>query len=50
MTVFAHAGHWAAQIAYLLPLVVLIVLLVVGKVRERRERAHVQMDANDRKD
>jgi hypothetical protein len=38
MTTFAHAGHWLAQIAYLLPLVLLVALLVVGKVRERRER------------
>ena len=34
----AHAGHWLAQVAYLLPLVLLVVLLVVGKLRERRER------------
>lgn len=34
----AHAGHWLAQIAYLLPLVLLVVLLVVGKLRERRAR------------
>jgi uncharacterized membrane protein YtjA (UPF0391 family) len=36
--VVAHAGHWLAQIAYLLPLVLLVALLVIGKVRERRER------------
>jgi hypothetical protein len=35
---FAHAGHWLAQIAYLLPLIVLIGMLVAGKLRERRER------------
>jgi uncharacterized membrane protein YtjA (UPF0391 family) len=34
----AHAGHWLAQAAYLLPLVVLVVMLVVSKLRERRER------------
>ena len=34
----AHAGHWLAQVAYLLPLVLLVVMLVVGKLRERRER------------
>jgi hypothetical protein len=34
----AHAGHWLAQIAYLLPLIVLIGMLVAGKLRERRER------------
>jgi uncharacterized membrane protein YtjA (UPF0391 family) len=35
---FAHAGHWLAQVAYLLPLVLLVVMLVAGKLRERRER------------
>ncbi len=35
---FAHAGHWLAQVAYLLPLVLLIAMLVIGKLRERRER------------
>ena len=35
---FAHAGHWLAQVAYLLPLVLLVVLLVVGK-RARAPRA-----------
>ena len=38
MTTFAHAGHWLAQIAYLLPLVLLVALLVAGKLRERKER------------
>ena len=35
---FAHAGHWLAQIAYLLPLVLLVVMLAAGKLRERRGR------------
>jgi uncharacterized membrane protein YtjA (UPF0391 family) len=39
---FAHAGHWLAQIAYLLPLVVLIVMLVIGRMRERRARRDSQ--------
>jgi uncharacterized membrane protein YtjA (UPF0391 family) len=38
MAVFAHAGHWLAQIAYLAPLVLLVVMIVVGRVRERRAR------------
>jgi hypothetical protein len=38
MTLFAHAGHWLAQIAYLAPLVLLVALLVVGRLRERRDR------------
>jgi uncharacterized membrane protein YtjA (UPF0391 family) len=40
--VLAHAGHWLAQIAYLLPLVVLVVVLVAGPVRERRARRGAQ--------
>jgi uncharacterized membrane protein YtjA (UPF0391 family) len=39
---FAHACHWLAQVAYLLPLVVLVVMLVVGRVRERRGRRDAQ--------
>jgi uncharacterized membrane protein YtjA (UPF0391 family) len=39
---FAHAGHWLAQVAYLLPLVVLVVVLVAGRVRERRARRAAQ--------
>jgi hypothetical protein len=34
----AHAGHWLAQIAYLLPLLVLIGMLIAGKLRDWRER------------
>jgi uncharacterized membrane protein YtjA (UPF0391 family) len=39
---FAHAGHWLAQIAYLLPLVVLVVMLLVSRLRERRARRDPQ--------
>jgi uncharacterized membrane protein YtjA (UPF0391 family) len=38
MTLFAHAGHWLAQIAYLAPLVLLVALLIAGRLRERRDR------------
>jgi len=37
--VFAHAGHWLAQLAYLLPLIVLIGALLYGRLQERRKRA-----------
>jgi len=40
MVPFAHAGHWLAQIAYLLPLILLIGALVWGKVKERRARSN----------
>jgi hypothetical protein len=42
---FAHAGHWLAQVAYLVPLAVLIGMILIGKRRERRERR-----ANERRD
>jgi hypothetical protein len=38
MIVFAHAGHWLAQLAYLAPLILLVGLLVAGRLRDRRER------------
>lgn len=38
MIVFAHAGHWLVQAAYLAPLVLLVAILVVNQVRERRAR------------
>lgn len=38
MIVFAHAGHWLVQVAYLAPLVVLVWILIANQLRERRER------------
>ena len=35
MVVFAHAGHWLAQLAYLLPLILLVGAFVWGKLRDR---------------
>jgi hypothetical protein len=35
--VFAHAGHWAVDALYLLPVVVLVVVAFNGRRRERRE-------------
>jgi cytochrome c oxidase assembly factor CtaG len=40
MTLLAHAGHWLAQVAYALPIVLVIIALVVSKLRERRARAN----------
>jgi uncharacterized membrane protein YtjA (UPF0391 family) len=33
MTVLAHAGHWAAQLLYLAPVVAMVVAIVWAKVR-----------------
>ena len=35
-TVFAHAGHWAASVAYMIPVFALAVGLGYTTVRERR--------------
>jgi hypothetical protein len=35
---FAHAGHWLAQLAYLVPLAVLVAMILIGKRRERHAR------------
>ena len=36
MTPLAHAGHWAAQILYLMPVLAMIGALAWAKLRERR--------------
>ena len=38
MIVFAHAGHWLIQAAYLAPLVLLVWILIANQVKERRAR------------
>jgi hypothetical protein len=35
----AHAGHWAAQILYLMPVLAMVGALVWAKLRERRHSA-----------
>jgi len=43
----AHAGHWLAQVAYVVPLLLVVIALGVSKVRERRAGpdAHEDGDA-----
>ncbi len=36
MTTLAHAGHWLADMLYVLPLLVMVALVVAGRLRERR--------------
>ena len=38
MSVFAHAGHWLASVAYAAPVIGLLVWLAVVKVRDMRSR------------
>ena len=35
MVLFAHAGHWLAQLAYLLPLILLVLAFAWGKLHDR---------------
>jgi hypothetical protein len=37
LIVFAHAGHWAVDVLYLLPVLLLIGAALNGRRRERRE-------------
>ncbi len=39
MLLIAHAGHWAVEVAYFLPVVAFLVWLGVTTVRERRREA-----------
>jgi hypothetical protein len=36
LIVFAHAGHWAVDALYLLPVVLLVLAALNGRRRERR--------------
>ena len=39
MIVLAHAGHWAVQLLYVLPVLLVAGAIVWSKVQERREPA-----------
>ena len=39
MTPLAHAGHWIAQLLYLLPVLAMLGVLGWAKLRERRHPA-----------
>ena len=39
MIVLAHAGHWAVQLLYVLPVLFVAGAIVWSKVQERREEA-----------
>ena len=45
MFVLAHAGHWIVQVLYVAPLLAFVVILVRTKLKERRERAMLEPDA-----
>jgi hypothetical protein len=36
LIVFAHAGHWAVDALYLVPVILLVVFALNGRRRERR--------------
>jgi hypothetical protein len=37
LIVFAHAGHWAVDALYLLPVLLLVLAALNGRRRERRQ-------------
>jgi cytochrome c-type biogenesis protein CcmH/NrfF len=39
MTTFAHAGHWAVQLLYAVPVLFVVGAIVWSKIQERREEA-----------
>jgi hypothetical protein len=41
----AHAGHWAASLLYLAPILIVIALLAVQSVRDRRRGMQPAADA-----
>lgn len=34
--VYAHAGHWLAQLVYVAPVLALVVAIAVSKLKEKR--------------
>ena len=38
MTTLAHASHWLAQVAYVVPVLALVVALGITSLRDRRRR------------
>jgi uncharacterized membrane protein YtjA (UPF0391 family) len=42
MTLFAHAGHWIAQLLYLVPIMAMVVAILWSRIRGAR-----QMDDED---
>ncbi len=39
MTVLAHAGHWAVQLLYAVPVLFVAAAIIWSKLQERREEA-----------
>jgi len=38
MTLFAHAGHWLAQLLYLVPIMAMVVAILWSRIRGPRQR------------
>ncbi len=47
MTVVAHAGHWAIQLLYAVPVFGFLGALVWAKIKERRMARHPDPDGRD---
>ena len=48
MTLVAHAGHWIAQLLYLMPVVAMIGAILWGKFRGRQHAAEDHNRLRDR--
>jgi hypothetical protein len=44
----AHAGHWIAQLLYLMPVVAMVGAILWGKYRGRQHAAHEHEEVSDR--
>ncbi len=50
MIAFAHAGHWAVQLLYVLPVLFVAGAIVWSKLQERREEAEEAEEGSDTSD
>ena len=51
MITFAHAGHWAVQLLYVVPVFLVVGAIVWSKIQERREeREELNPDLDRRRD
>ncbi len=48
MTPLAHAGHWAGQILYLMPVLAMVGAIVYSKIRGRHYSPEEHESAQDR--
>lgn len=48
MTVVAHAGHWVAELVYVVPVLIVVVFIALQALRDRRDPgARAQRNAEE---